>query len=117
MHLAVEAHIVAVFIAEQIGREEGVIEAGVEDPALIRGAAFYRDAAKQLAPALARLGMNPVEIPPRNLLVEIGERAGFAHKRNAHLENHLMFVAEVEPGAGVLALRRLAVADDRIVLP
>ena len=50
MHLVIEADVFAVFIAEEIGRKKRVVEAGIEDGALVRGAAFHRSAVEQAAP-------------------------------------------------------------------
>ena len=72
----------------------------------IRSAAFDGRAIEKLSPGGARLIVHLVEIPACDFLVEVGPRAVLAHKRDADLEQDFALLAEVEPGAGVLALRR-----------
>ncbi len=117
VNLAVEAGVIPVDIAEDVGRQEGVIDAGVEDGALIGSAAFDHGAVEQPGPYAARGAVEPIEVPAADLLLEVVASAGFADKGNADFEPDLVLLAEIEPGAGVLALGRGHIGVDGVVLP
>ncbi len=106
--LAIEAGVVAVFVAEEVGRKKGVVNAGVEDRSLVGGAAFDGDAVEKVAPGFASLGVNVIEVAAGNLFLEIGLGASLAHKGDADFEHNFMRIAEVEPCACALALGRFA---------
>ncbi len=61
----VEADVVAVVVAEEVGREQHVVEAGVEDLSLVRRAAFDGNLVEKLGPCAARVRADIVEAPSR----------------------------------------------------
>jgi hypothetical protein len=81
----VEAAILAIKVAEQVRRQERVVDGGVEDGALIGRAALHRYAAQRFAPDGFRVGVDGIEVPAGNLRVQVHFRVGDTDERESHL--------------------------------
>ena len=94
-----------------------MIEAGIEDRALVGCAAFNRDLVKSVLHMLRAVERTWSKSQPGNFLVQVGSSAGFADKGNSHLEFDLVLAAKVEPCSCVVAGCLPLIFLDDIVLP
>ena len=83
MNLAIEACVVAVFVAEEIGREKRVVDTCREDGSLLLRAAFDGDAVEEFAPGFASLRVNLIEVEAGDFFFEVSRGAASAHKGDA----------------------------------
>lgn len=84
--LQIHAAVTAIHVAEEGGREQAVIQAGVEDAALRVVVAVDTDACEFLFPGGHGLRVHAGEVEVGQFGVQVGQRIVGAHRRDADLD-------------------------------
>ena len=116
--LIVEPCVVAVAVAEDVGREEHVVEAGVEDGVLGGRAAVDLDGVEVFGPFALGEGVDCFEVEDGgDFGGEVG--TGVVGRDEGETDPHGDFalVAEVEPGSGVVGVLFAGCGVDGVVFP
>src|SRR5207248_6028475 len=110
VRLLVEAPVLAVDVAEDVGLQQGVVQRGVEDGLLVGGTATDADLTERPAPRVAGPVADPVERGAgRVLCAQVGLGVVLAHVRDADPHADLRAVGEAQVRPGTLARYRKAV--------
>ena len=94
-----------------------MVDGGSKDLALIRSSAFDLHLIEQLLPDFLGFFALPVEVPARNLSVQVIQGVGFAYIGDSHLHLNFAVLAEIKPRSGAFALGRSLAVVDGVFLP
>src|SRR5215813_5349349 len=95
-NLIVECTVIATVFREQPGIQERVIKPGIKDGALVVGSAINGDEAKFLVPSLLQCRANALEVPIRNLFLQIRARLLDTDKRCSDTDFYNFFISGAE---------------------
>src|SRR5882672_471894 len=71
MHLLVEGTVILAVLSDIGNTRQYAVEGGVEDDALVFGSSLHFDFAQRLIPGRTRLRPRPIEIPCRDLVLQV----------------------------------------------